>query len=1302
MKECLKQFVNSGLFEASLSLLDELGIRYTKGSAQTIDARLLSTDRLSKAADAALDLVTGTWFVAQIDDRTFQQQPDSVTLDSALSDASQERYNGLFVFAVEVKPDANVTRTVAATLTRVFNRIAKAQPVILFIRQGHELSLSTCERSEYTQQWRSGEKLGKVSILRNINCENAHRGHIDILNSIRDKAYSTFDELYKHWMEVFSSELLTKKFYGELSDWYAWAVKVVHFPNDLSSEADNQQYNSEAMIRLITRLIFVWFLKQRHLIPEEFFNEKFIAENLIKGFSPNARVTLFGKSEESHYYKGILQNLFFAMLNSPITPEGKDTVSERRFRNGRGDYDNNKLMRYEDLFINPDLFVKLANEKVPFLNGGLFDCLDDKDNGIYIDAFTDRESVSRQLIVPDYLFFGEDVGRNIDLSEWYGDAKKKKVSAKGIIDILSHYNFTIEENTPLEQEVSLDPELLGKVFENLLASYNPETQTTARKQTGSFYTPREIVQYMVDESLVAHLKRSVGDEMEPVLRQLVQYNDIEPELTADQKKAIMQSLYNCKVLDPACGSGAFPIGMLQQMVHVLNRIDPNNALWKEIMVENAISETSEAYRNATDEERAEMVADIERSFNESINRPDYARKLYLIENCIYGVDIQPIAIQISKLRFFISLVVDQKTNNNPVDNFGIRPLPNLEAKFVAANTLIGLEKKDANLFDSEAIKQKEKELKEAKHRIFGAKTVKTKRKYKERVATLRTEIAEMLKESGSIGNEEAQQLASWDMFDQHTSSPFFDPEWMFGVGDGFDVVIGNPPYLRIQGIRESNPTFADFLSNNYASATGSFDLYVTFTEKGLNLINPKGIVNYIMPTKWTNSAFGKGLRRLVSKTKSASKIINFGAYQVFNASTYTGLQWFSPNSDYLKYIELDRDLSSNDELKQYLDSLKDEHSTIINSEKLNESQWVLTNNAVSEILNRLEQHPRRIKDVFDKIFQGLATSKDDVYFIYDCNINDDFIIGESKQSGRKVLIEKGLVKPLLKGEDVHRYDTIKTDRYVIFPYKILNGKAYLYSESELSEQFPCGYAYLKECENILRDREHGRLRNDDYWYRYIYPKNLVLFDNEKLVAPDISMGGNFAYDSKGEFYQTTTIYGYIKKQTVSEHYKFWLALLNSRLCWWYMANTGTVLANGFFRYKPDYINPFPVPKSISKEAEKAITILVDYIITIKSLPNDIMVDEYVEKDAIIRQFENIIDALLYELYFPVEFKQVDISFVDPVLSSFTPIDSKNNQEAVYTIRISFAQFRDMNNRIRNNLKYMSIKLESLLAPIINI
>lgn len=395
----------------------------------------------------------------------------------------------------------------------------------------------------------------------------------------------------------FSVEVLTKEFYQELSDWYAWAIKIIRFPNNIDDKDDDAKFNNEGAIRLITRLIFVWFLKQRHLIPEEFFDERYIADNLIEGFNPHAMVDLFSKSNESKYYKAILQNLFFAMLNSPITTEGGKELSERHFRNGRGDYDNNKLMRYESYFKNPQLFVDLANHTVPFLNGGLFDCLDDKDHGMYYDGFSDRESVKNSLIIPDYLFFGEEVGKNIDLSEWYGDKKKKKVSARGIIDILKRYNFTVEENTPFDKEVSLDPELLGKVFENLLASFNPETQTTARKQTGSFYTPREIVQYMVDESLVAHLKRTVGEELEPQYRQLMQYSDDDVELTAEQRKSIMQSLYNCKILDPACGSGAFPMGILQQMVHILNRIDPDNSGWKEMMLQKALDETSEAYRN---------------------------------------------------------------------------------------------------------------------------------------------------------------------------------------------------------------------------------------------------------------------------------------------------------------------------------------------------------------------------------------------------------------------------------------------------------------------------------------------------------------------------------------------------------------------------------------------------------------------------------------------------------------------------------------------------------------------------------
>ena len=801
----------------------------------------------------------------------------------------------------------------------------------------------------------------------------------------------------------FSVEILTKEFYNELSDWYAWAIKIIRFPNALNDKTDDDKYNNESAIRLITRLIFVWFLKQRHLIPDEFFDEQYIANNLIEGFNPHAMVDLFNKSNESKYYKAILQNLFFAMLNSPITPEGSNELSERHFRKGRGDYDNNKLMRYESYFQNPQLFVDLANRTVPFLNGGLFDCLDEKDKDLYYDGFSDRESVKKYLIVPDYLFFGEEVGKNIDLSEWYGDKKKKKVSARGIIDILKRYNFTVEENTPFDQEVSLDPELLGKVFENLLASYNPETQTTARKQTGSFYTPREIVQYMVNESLVAHLKRTVGEELEPQFRQLMQYSDDAVELSDEQRKSIMQSLYDCKILDPACGSGAFPMGILQQMVHILNRIDPENKQWKEMMLNKAINETSEAYRNSSDEERKELVADIERSFNENINRPDYARKLYLIENCIYGVDIQPIAIQISKLRFFISLVVDQKTNDNPADNFGIRPLPNLEAKFVAANTLIGLNS-EFSITDTDKVREIKAGLKTANHKIFGAKTVKTKRKYKEKIKELRISLVEELKTLGFVDEAEAQQLASWDMFDQNTSSPFFDSEWMFGVKGGFDVVIGNPPYIRPHALSQA---IKCQLWKYFLTFEKKADFYVCFLEKGIEMLTSSGVLSMIVSNGWLRLDSFEAIRKFILQKSNIGIIVDFESNVFESAVVKTNILLTIKGFDTENVIKTAR-ISNTEALKSLQFKYIPQKAFKGNYKNVFDLSY---DAQTSLIKSKIENGSIRIKDYFLLSF-GLKTGDDDKFLTF------------SKSSP--------LCEKLLRGADIGRYSYSYKDEYVIF------------------------------------------------------------------------------------------------------------------------------------------------------------------------------------------------------------------------------------------------------------------------------
>ena len=950
--------------------------------------------------------------------------------------------------------------------------------------------------------------------------------------------------------EAFSVETLTKQFYKDLFEWYQWAIDdstLVTFPNNITTEDDDRDDVEKKVIRMITRIMFVWFIKQKELVPNRIFDIEYLS-TILKEFDPYSTTV-------GNYYNAILQNLFFATLNCAIEDENGNT---RKFATSTK-RDIKTLYRYAEMFsISEQEVINLFSE-VPFLNGGLFECLDktryrDGVEQCYnFDGFSRNDArfadgrYKHRAVVPNILFFEPE---------------------KGLLSILSRYNFTIEENSPEEQQVALDPELLGKVFENLLGAYNPETKETARNQSGSFYTPREIVNYMVDESLIAYLGNN------DFVRSLFSYDFTFDKAKSNEYLKIADKLKAVKILDPACGSGAFPMGLLNRIVEILERISPD-----------------------------ENVYDL---------------KLSVIENCLYGSDIQSIAAQITKLRFFISLICDcEKDASKP--NFGIPTLPNLETKFVSANTLIAKKKRDpqGNLFENLEIEQTKRKLAETRHKHFSAKSASTKYRLRKEDEELRGKLINLLSDDNGFAQDDAKQLASWNPYDQNAVSPFFDPEWMFGVADGFDIVIGNPPYLRIQGIRNSNSDFADYLVANYNSATGSFDLYVAFVERALQLISSNGIVNFIMPVKWTNAAFGKGLRDVVSKEKAAKKIINFSEYQVFNASTYTGLQWFKPNSDCLEYYELDRNLESNIELKSYLENLSKDTSSIVNTDKLNKDTWVLASSEVSKLLNKLNEQPLRLEDVFEKIFQGIATSKDDVYFIYDCTETQSTITGESKQLNKRVTIEKGLVKPLLKGEDVHRYDNLSSNRYVIFPYKLENGTANLYAEEELKLLFPNGYAYLKECETLLRGREKGRFDIDGQWFQFGRRQGLSYGNIPKIVAPEISFGGNYAFDVSGQFYSTTTIYGYIMKESCNVSYETLMAILNSKLCWWFMSNTGTVLAQGYYRYKPAYLKPLPIPQ-ISKETDSEIKSLVAGL---------------AKQDASNRRFlERKIDIAIYNLY----------------------------------------------------------------------
>jgi hypothetical protein len=669
-------------------------------------------------------------------------------------------------------------------------------------------------------------------------------------------------EIQKRHDDAFDVEKVTKDFYKELANWYFWSLKHVHFPKDAPKEADGRDH--VGVIRMITRLIFCWFVKEKGLITDVLFSQHSLDE-LLNGFAPDKN-----NGKDSVFYKAILQNLFFATLNTEMDKRGwaKDDQN----------FMAHSLYRYRDLFQKPDAALTLF-KNIPFLNGGLFECLD-KDLGesarpryVRIDGFSRRPD--SQPVVPDFLFFGSE--REEDLSADYGDKKFRKVRVRGLIHTLQRYRFTIEENTPIEQEVALDPELSGKVFENLLAAYNPETGATARKQTGSFYTPREIVDYMVDEALIAFMKGSLitenAEATEKKLRRLASWEESDHDFDARETEMLIAAIDKLKALDPAVGSGAFPMGILHKLVFILGKLDPRNEQWEQRQIQrvrDAIA-TAEKIEDATIRERTvreleQQIVGIEESFER--NELDYGRKLYLIENCLYGVDIQSIAVQIAKMRFFISLIVDQRIDLN-APNLGVRPLPNLETKFVAANTLIGIEKPDQATFRNPDIDAKEAELRKVREKHFNAKTLASKAKYREMDKKLRSEVAGLLKRDG-WGDTTAKQLAVWDPYDQNASAPFFDPEWMFGIRAGFDVVIGNPPYGSL--ITEEQKKH---FKTTYKYQSYQLDSYLLFLERCHELSVPAGSIALIIPNTWLLNLFSKELRRWIFTDKTITAIVHF-------------------------------------------------------------------------------------------------------------------------------------------------------------------------------------------------------------------------------------------------------------------------------------------------------------------------------------------------------------------------------------------------------------------------------------------
>ncbi|MGE4287033.1 MAG: TaqI-like C-terminal specificity domain-containing protein, partial [Phycisphaerae bacterium] len=811
---------------------------------------------------------------------------------------------------------------------------------------------------------------------------------------------------------------------------------------------------------------------------------------------------------------------------------------------------------------------------VPFLNGGLFTPHADD----HYDA-----AISR---------YGSQVNIGDD---WF----------KRLFDVFEQYNFTIDESTSSDVEISIDPEMLGRIFENLLASINPETEQTARNETGSFYTPREIVDYMVDESLKNHLYSTTSIEHEKIdalfIAEAASHNLSELEIDA-----VIDSLHGLKTLDPACGSGAFPMGILQRMLFVLERIDPGSKKWLEksfsALSDSLLREKAKRNRNTA-----------------------YVHKLGIIRNSIHGVDLQQIAVEISRLRVFLSLVVDESVEDDK-PNRGVDTLPNLEFKFVCANTLIKLperaEEESKSMFVDpfEEISDKIKKLVEEYFSDAGNDKEIAKQKINACIAGANKKLRE---ENWYSKNAERYiRLCSWKPFDDD-SCPWFDPEWMFGVKDGFDIVIGNPPYVQIQSMGEEEKR--RLAAQGYYSFGKTADLYCLFYERAFDLLSRSGRLCYITSNKWMRAAYGKKLRELLSgavdkedkedkkhkedkedKYACPELLIDFGGYKVFETATVdTNILLAqarqAASGSCPVACRVDKGFTKATDIAEYI---SDKSMPI---RDLSGESWLISTPEEMKIREKIQKAGTPLKDWDIKIYRGILTGCNDAFIID--GVKKDELIAKDPKSAE-------IIKPILRGKDIKRYKANFADKWLIctLPAYHLDIEKYPAVKEHLNSFMPklkqTGEEYIDESGN----KQKTRKRTNNKWFEVqdtiSYYKE---FEKEKIIYPNMTKYLPFILDEKG----------FLTNQKcfimTGEAIKYLAAYLNSNLFKFAFRDWFPELLGGTRELSKVFFENLPIPK-LSEQEQAPFISLAERILAGKEAGED------------TAALEAEVDRLVYDLY----------------------------------------------------------------------
>ncbi len=821
-------------------------------------------------------------------------------------------------------------------------------------------------------------------------------------------------------------------------------------------------------------------------------------------------------------------------LRKPVDESFLEDISQWREELAKDIYKNN----IKDLEDTTDegktrIQVKILNEAVQKI----------LDRLIFIRIAEDRKTIEPKSLL-DEVEWWKAGGKRRNLQKrltdrflgWNQDFNGEilKPGPCDVLEIDSHLLAKIIEGLyypkcPYRFEV-IGVELLGSIYERYLGKtirvtpkrIKIEEKPEVRKAGGVYYTPQYIVNYIVKNTVGKIIKGKTPKQIEKI-----------------------------RILDPACGSGSFLLTAYQ------------------ILIDYHLQ-----YYEKHPEESGEgkLFPDVITGFNNS-KKLSIEKKAHILRNNIFGVDIDPQAVEIAMMSLYLKCMEGEKDLPRKREL-----LPSLAKNICCGNSLISYDIFEQKiLFDEEG---------------------------KERI----------------------------NPFDWYSKSTGFGTIMEKG---GFDIIIGNPPYIRIQVLKEWAAKEVEFYKHKYISASkGNYDIYVVFVERAIKLLNRDGKIGFILPHKFFQANYGEPLRELISEGRYLREIVHFGDQQVFDGpTTYTCLLFLDKrrrqNFRYIKVHNLEGWRTSGEAIKSE-----------IPRNKVLKAEWNFVVRKEAALFEKLCGMNIKLRDVAS-IFVGLQTSADKVYILEEACPPSNGLVRVRDRDGIEWSLEQNVVKSFLNKVTVSTFNCPVSHHWLIFPYRLVHGEVALLTASELSSIYPRVWEYLKKNEKILRGRESGKADHTK-WYGYIYKKNLTLFDAPKLIVQVISKFGRYAYDDVGLYFSgggNGPYYGtrwHDQNDFHSIHYL--QALLSSKLLDFYLHKVSTTFQGGYWSYAKRFIEQLPIciikhSNTKEKSIHDKIVTDVEKMFELNKKKNNILIGsqkEKIEREILITHEK--IDELVYELY----------------------------------------------------------------------